>query len=174
LLHKSLLLTALATGNRGSEIAAFRREGYSLRLNGTLVLAVKPGFLYKNQTALKPPPAVTIRPLPRDTLCPVANLLQYMKISACSDGALFVHPDTRRPLNRGNISARVCALIREADPDGVPQLHDLRRAAVSLAWTRGLPTEDIVQSAFWSSSSVFVKRYLKHCTNVKCVALNTV
>jgi hypothetical protein len=132
-------------------MAAFHREGSSLRLNGTLVLAVNP--VSSTRTRQREAPTGGYDQTQGHSL-PAADPLPYIPISACSEDALFVHPDTRRPLNRDNISARVCALIRGADPDDVPQLHDLRRAAVSLAWTRGLATEDIAQSAFWSSSSV--------------------
>ena len=173
LLHKCLFLTALATGNRGAEMAAFSREGISHRQDGSIVLAVRPGFLYKNQSANRTPPSIVIRPLARNQLCPVSNLTQYLAKSATTQGHLFIHPVSKRPLNRGQISFRVCKLIKEADPSGIPQLHDLRRAAASIAWTRGVSTTQITQSAFWSNSNVFIKRYLKQCSAPQCVALGT-
>ena len=173
LLHKCLLLVALATGNRGSELAAFFREGLACLRDGSLRIAVKPGFLYKNQTATRTPPPVVVRPLPRNQLCPVTNLKQYLKLSLLNHGHLFIHPRTHRPLNRGQIALRICTLIEEADPTGIPRMHDLRRAAASLAWTRGVPTSQIIQSAFWARSDTFIKRYLRKCPNVRCVALGT-
>lgn len=173
LLHKCLLLTALATGNRGAELAAFSREGISYRQDGSVVISVRPGFLYKNQSADRTPPPIVIRPLTRNPLCPVANLTKYLATSSTTQGHLFIHPLTRRPLNRGQIAFRVCRLIKEADPSGIPQMHDLRRAAVSIAWTRGVSPAQIIQSAFWSNSNVFIKRYLKRCSAPKCVALGT-
>ena len=173
LLHKCLILVALATGNRGSELAALSREGLSTQQDGSLRIAVRPGFLYKNQTADRSPPPILIPPLPRNQLCPVANLTRYLAVSITTQGPLFIHPRTRRPLHRGQIALRVCTLIREADPAGIPQMHDLRRAAASIAWTRGVPPAQIVKSAFWARSDTFIKRYLRKCPNPKCIALGT-
>ena len=57
LLMKTLFLVALATGNRVSEIAAFTRVGSKI-LPGSkkAIIAVQPGFLYKNQTLDRSPP----------------------------------------------------------------------------------------------------------------------
>ena len=119
------------------------------------------------------PPPILLRPLPRNNLCPVANLTKYLAVSSTTQGPVFLHPNTGRPLNRGQIAVRVCKLIRGADPAGIPQMHDLRRAAASIAWTRGVPPSQIVKSAFWSSSNIFIKRYLKHCSAPNCIALGS-
>lgn len=174
LLHKCLILTALATGNRGAELAAFSREGISHRQDGSVVISVRPGFLYKNQSSDRTPPPIIIRPLARNQLCPVANLAKYLAKSSTTQGHLFIHPFTRRTLNRGQNAFRVCRLIKEADPSGIPQIHDLRWAAACIAWTRGVSPVQIIQSAFWSNSNVFIKRYLKHCSAPKCLALGTI
>lgn len=173
LLHKCLILIALATGNRGAELAALTREGICTLQDGSLKVAVTPGFLYKNQAEGRNPPPVLVAPLPRNQLCPVASLKHYLEMSKLSEGRLFIHPRSHRPLNRGQIALRVCTLIKEADPTGVPQMHDLRRAAASIAWTRGVPPSQIVKSAFWSRSDTFIKRYLRKCPNPKCIALGT-
>lgn len=173
LLERSLFLTALATGNRVSEIAALCRDGISDLADGSLSIPVRQGFLYKNQSARRTPPPVVLRPLPGDALCPVTALRAYLRASSSPAGALFVHPRSLSPLSRGHISVRVCRLIRQADPAGVPQMHDLRRAAASIAWTRGVPADQIVQRAFWSSSSVFIRRYLTTCPAPPCVALQS-
>ena len=49
LLPKCLLLVALATGNRVSEIAAFCREGLSYQRDGSLRIAIKQGFILKKK-----------------------------------------------------------------------------------------------------------------------------
>ena len=51
LLRKTVFLTALASGNRVSEIAALDVTGALGRDQSGLTLAVKPGFLFKNQMA---------------------------------------------------------------------------------------------------------------------------
>ena len=70
LLHKCILLIALATGNRGAELAAFSREGLSRLQNGSIRIAVRQGFLYKNQTADRTPPPVLVQPLPKKPTLP--------------------------------------------------------------------------------------------------------
>ena len=173
LLGKCLVLVALATGHRGAEIAAFQRTGFFTNRDGSVTVSLRPGFLFKNEAIDRRPPPVTVRPLSGSPLCPVSCLTEYLRRTQLRQGALFVHPTSRRPLNRGQIALRVCTLIRFADPSGVPQLHDLRRAAASIAWTRRLPMAAIVQRAFWRSSNVFVDRYLRECPAASCVALGT-
>ena len=173
ILHKCLILITLATGNRGSEIASFVREGLTPQQDGSLRIAVKQGFLYENQTIDRNPPPVVIQALPRNQLCPVANLKSYLELSTATQGHLFLHPLTELPLNRSHIAMRICTLIKEADPTGIPQMHDLRRAAASIAWTRGIPPAQIVKSAFWSRADTFIRRYLRKCPNVRCIALGT-
>jgi len=174
LLSKTLFLTALATGNRVSEIAAFSREGCTQRQDGSMVLAIRPGFLYKNQTAARTPPPVIVKPLGKNKLCPIRTLKQYLSVTDQSNGRLFIHPTTSRALSRGQISFRICKLIKQADPNGIPQMHDLRRAAASIAWSRGISPEQIVKNAFWSTAGLFIRRYLRDCKASKCVALNSI
>ena len=132
-------------GNRGAELAAFSREGLTHLQDGSIRIATRHSFLYKNQTADRAPPPVLVHPLPRNQLCPVANLDQYFKLSKNRQGLLFIHPKIGRTLSRGQIALRACSLIKEADPSGVPQMHDLRRAAASIAWTRGIPPAQIIK-----------------------------
>ena len=80
LLMKTLFLVALATGNRVSEIAAFTRVGSKI-LPGSkkAIIAVRPGFLYKNQTLDRSPPNIVIKALldqnlSPNRLCPVDSL----------------------------------------------------------------------------------------------------
>ena len=177
LLKKTLFLTCLATGNRGSEIAALLRSGASWRLDGSVIFPVKPGFLFKNESLKRAPPNVLITPLKTrhvGKLCPVKNLQQYLKASEGGTGdAVFLHPKTGRNLQRPSISLFITTLIEEACPGKFPRLQDLRKQAVSLAWTRGISPADIVAAVSWSSSNVFIKHYLnlKAKALLPCVAL---
>ena len=71
LLMKTLFLVALATGNRVSEIAAFTRVGSKI-LPGSkkAIIAVRHGFLYKNQTMDRSPPNIVIKALLDQDLTP--------------------------------------------------------------------------------------------------------
>ena len=87
LLMKTLFLVALASGNRVSKLAAFSRAGSKI-LPGSkkAILAVHPGFLYKNQTMDCTPPNIVISALLNPDksphrLCPVDALRHWLLIS---------------------------------------------------------------------------------------------
>ena len=75
---KALFLTALAAGNHCVELAHFSRRAL-VDADSSLTLGVMPRLLYKNQTAGRSPPPVTIL-LFRDNpaLCPVVALRTYI------------------------------------------------------------------------------------------------
>ena len=159
LLKKALFLTALATGNRVSEIGAMwlplRAENSQLRI------PVKPGFLYKNQRVGRSPPDIIIKSLPENrSLCPVTALNLYIGRDRRSSGPLFVNSKSKRPIKAPSVSSIICNLIEEADPGQMPKAHDLRKKAASLAWARGLKVQEITNRAFWSSSDVFISRQM--------------
>ena len=164
LLTKSIFLVALATGNRASELAAIDRHAVSFRQQElTLLLPVRPNFLFKNQTMNRSPPNIQISRFPdvEPELCPVTTLQAYLRRTREALGsALFVHPSTGRNLQRPSISLRITSFIADVCPGSLPRMHDVRKMAASLAWTRGVPPGDIVSSVFWSSSNVFIKHYL--------------
>ena len=134
-----------------------------------------PGFLFKNQRLNRSPPNIEIVPLETGPieLCPVNNLATYLKGSPPTRGKLFVNSRTNKPLHSSSISKLLCELINEADPGLIPQAHDVRRIATSIAWTRGLDPLEITKRTFWSSSNVFIERYLSARNKIVGVALNT-
>ena len=79
LLLKTLFLTALASGNRASELAATVRTGISLTYERA-VLPTEPGFLFKNQSTRNPkPPDITFPGIGQDNpLCPIESLRVYI------------------------------------------------------------------------------------------------
>ena len=177
LLKKTVFLIALASGNRVSELAALERAGIRFaRDDSEVLLVVRPGFLYKNQRLGRAPPNIVIKALgTSQKLCPVKSLKYYLEKQPGEEGPLFRNSRTGSALHPRSISRLLCEVIKEADPSSIPQGHDLRRQAVSLAWTRGLEPEEITSRVFWRSSSVFVKRYLSAPgSTLPCVALNTV
>lgn len=107
LLMKTLFLTALASGNRVSEIAAFSRVATTILPGANkAILAVRPGFLYKNQTIDNTPPNVVIKALfnPDKTphrLCPVDALRHWLDMTAdWNSDALFLNYKSKKPMNR--------------------------------------------------------------------------
>jgi hypothetical protein len=89
--------------------------------------------------------------------------------------ALFIHTRTGNRLRPSTISHLLCRLIDISQPGVVPRGHDVRKMATSLAWSRGLPVSEITDRAFWRSSNIFTRRYLKHLRTDpgQCVALGT-
>lgn len=167
LMMKTLFLIALATGNRVSELAAMSRGATTFSSDGSkVVIPVKPGFLYKNQTLYKTPPSIVIKALRNNDstphrLCPVAALKQWLRLSEpWSCDAIFMNPKTKKPMNSSAISSYLVRSINAASPRTFAKAHDLRKISASLAWVRGVPTHEITQNLFWTSASTFIKKYL--------------
>ena len=177
LFKKTLFLTALASGNRASELSAIRRDSINfLPGNKGVIMSVRPGFLYKNQRMDRTPPNITFPALEDfPPLCPVKCLKLYLERTEPVDRnpSLFLNPITNSNIQRPVLSLWLCRTIKEFCPESIPKAHDVRKQAASLAWVKGIPPNQIVEAAFWSSSSVFVDRYLNNqvSTNVPCVAL---
>lgn len=165
-LRKTLFLVALASGNRASELAAIERPCIAFSENKAKVtLPVRAGFLYKNQRPGHTPPNIQIRALMdgdrHHRLCPVINLRRWLLATRTENcQALFSNARTHRALLPSTLSKHICHLINVADPGRIPHGHDVRKVAASLAWTRGSPLSDIIEKGFWSSSHVFISRYL--------------
>ena len=159
-LEKTLFLTALASGNRVSELAALRADTVRFTEEG-VYLAVKPGFLYKNQKEGRTPPNIFIPSLPSDpALCPVRWLRRYVERFHKVSGSLFTNTRSGAALSAASIASLLCRTIDRADPGTLPRSHDIRRKATSLAWVWGVPPLEICRRGFWASSSAFIQRYL--------------
>ena len=183
--EKSLFLTALATANRASEIAALHCPSvtFSTRAN-KVTMPVKPGFLFKNQRPNRAPPNITMKILldsdgTPHPLCPVTSLKAWLAVRPASDSdKVFIDPKSKKPLNAARVSLWLCRIIKKADPKAIPKGHDIRKVATSLAWARGLNIQDLLDAAFWSKSNVFIEHYLHPpapdvVKRTTCVALNT-
>lgn len=172
-LLKTLFLVCLASGNRVSEIAALDRSSIRFRM-GRAEIPVRAGFLFKNQTLTRSPPNIIFPTLPEDpSLCPVQALKSYISLTSCKDhkGRVFLNPSSSSPLKPNNISFWLCKAIKALVPNALARAHDLRKFAHSLAWTRGVPMDEILRNAFWSSSNVFVSKYLSEVSvTTACVA----
>jgi integrase len=173
-LMKTLFLTALACGNRVSELAAIVRSGIIFLDNPTrVVLPVSPGFLFKNQRLNRAPPNIEALALGSPNLCPVVCIRELLRRPPGPGDRLFSNA-LGGALAAPAISRLLCEVIEKADPGSFPKGHDIRKVATSLAWTRGLSPQAIADRAFWRSSSVFVDRYLHERLPIRdCVALNT-
>jgi len=163
---KTIFLVALASGNRVSELAACVRTGSVISLNH-INLAVRSGFLFKNQSILKKPSAITFPAIDlKHPLCPGACLQLYLKETAHTDhkGYLFVHPSTGLPLKSGRLAYWLWKAIQlSARPVETFGAHDLRKLGHSVAWIRGTPLDEILKNGSWQSPNVFINNY---CTSL--------
>ena len=181
MLMKTLFLLALASGRRGSEIAALDRTTLVITPNLTsATIYTVPSFIFKNQTASHTPSALHITALQDHDgsphiHCPVEALSSYLQNTSDYNGnKIFINPKSGKALNAGRISFYICQLINIADPGKLPKGHDLRKVATSIAWTRGLSLDQITKHAFWKNPTVFIRHYLHALSDVpQCVALNT-
>ena len=171
LLAKTLFLTALASGNRVSELAAVTREGVQFR-NNYVTLPTKSNFLYKNQTATRTPPEIVFEGLPGSPVqCPVRALKTYLEATKDStETSVFLHPTTKKGLKGGRLSYWLRKSIELFVNDG--RAHDMRKVAFSAAFQHGTSLTDIIQHGFWSTPNPFLSKYctvLPKC-DIPCVA----
>ena len=161
-LFKTPFLVALASENRVSELAALDRAAVQF-LPNMAVIPVKQGCLFKNQTATRNLPNISFPTLPEDkSLCPVLTLKQYIHRTRNLPhrGSVFLNPGSDLPLTAGTLAYWMCKAISLLVPCSNVRAHNVRKFSFSLAWTRGLTLDAIVKNAFWSSSNVFIRKYL--------------
>ena len=167
LLMKTLFLSALASGNRVSELAAVIRQGLSLSHNRA-VLPTAPGFLLKNQSIRNPQAPVIEFPALKNghPLCPVRALQTYLtKTSDLHHSVyLFVNYKTGAPLKAGRLSYWLAKTIKLGDDAAIrPAGHYVRKFEFSVAWTRGVNAQKIMKNGFWHSPNITMNKYLSHC-----------
>ena len=160
----ALFVIAVATGNRASELANLDRTAIQFSPDNTSVtLTVLPSFIYKNQTASRTPPNIRIPALTDQSissLCPVAAIRFLLESFPSEKHNLFCNPQTKAVLTSSTLRFWLCKSINWLLPNTIPRAHDVRKNAHSMAWVRGVPLSDILKQGFWSSSSVFLRKYL--------------
>ena len=174
LLLKTLCLTALASGNRCSELAHLSRSAV-VDNNTRLTLPVIPRFLYKNQTQQRCPPPIIIPHLPGSTVCPVSTMRTFLRRSSDWEhhDFVFVNPSSHASLVAGRLNYWLVKAIATANEGGeVIRAHDMRKFAFSINWARQADLSHIIQHGFWGSAHPFLNHYLHRITpdTPPCVA----
>ena len=160
LLLKTLFLTALASGNRASELAAIIRNGLTTNLNKAF-LPTKPEFLFENQNINHPrPPDITFPGLGNNhSLCPVTAIKIYMSRTQNlpQEDSLFIHPKSSKPLTSGRLSYWLAKAISIGDQHVIhPAGHDTRKiGGHSIAHFRQIEPAEILKNGFWHSPNFF-------------------
>ena len=164
---KALILTALASGNRCSELAALKRVGIIIS-QGSITIPVHNTFLYKNQSLGRSPPPVRFPGIPNNALCPFEAVQNYITISDSlpHNDRLFVHPESGKPLTAGRLGYWLASAIKAIDGTIDARPHDFRKFAYSAHWARTNDIKEIIRHGFWSSSHPFIYHYLIKTPNV--------
>jgi hypothetical protein len=174
LLLKTLFLTALATGNRISELSNLTRIG--IKTSKTeMTIPLRPNFLYKNQKLGNSPPPITFPALGGPhPLCPVNAITTYIRLTQNQphNGRVFLHPSSGLPLTTSRLNYWLCKAISKGDNSMKVRAHDVRKFSHSLAWSRGLSLSEITRNGFWTAPNVFINKYLipTKQLSVSCVA----
>ena len=157
--QKALFLTAIASSNRASELAAIDRKAIAFRQH-SVVLPNKAGFLFKNQTQFHEPSLIEIPDLPSSKLCPVKALKDYLADTKnTKETSLFLHPVSGKSLNAGRLAYFLAKAIRWLVPDVKARGHDTRRISTTKAFCAGASASQIVAAGSWRSHNTFAKRY---------------
>ena len=162
LLLKTLCLTALASGNRCSELAHISRRAI-VDQGASMTLPLIPRFLYKNQTASRCPPPISFPAFPNSSVCPVETLRVFLRRSATWQHRdfLFINPVSHASLVAGRINYWLVQAILAADVgNSVVRAHDVRKFAYSVNWARRADMSHILKHGFWASAHPFLHNYL--------------
>ena len=162
LLLKTLCLTALASGNRCSELAHISRRAI-VDQGASITLPLIPRFLYKNQTASRCPPPISFPTFPNSSVCPVETLRVFLRRTATwhHRDFLFINPVSHASLVAGRINYWLVQAILAADVgNSVVRAHDVRKFAYSVNWARRADMSHILKHGFWASAHPFLHNYL--------------
>ncbi|KAK3885786.1 hypothetical protein Pcinc_010021 [Petrolisthes cinctipes] len=178
LFRKALILKALASGMKASQLHAFSRHSAwtVFATNDALVsLAPVPLFLAKNEREGHSLLPFTIPAWFEEglyhPLCPVAALRSYLhSTKAAPWDNLFVWPHSLSKCSRVHIAQELCRVIESADPGKCPKGHDVCKMAASLPFLRSHSLDTTRQGGQWSSASTFIRCYLAtQVDDVPCV-----
>ena len=186
---KTTFLLTMATARRVSEMHALSIDADHFRfskIDGSLTLRTKPGFLAKNQLPSRAPDSIKIPKLTnfcgndnfQRMLCPIRAIKIYLyrtKLVRKNRTRLFIPVIGDHDINKSSISRWVKFAIKSAYK-GIsstpcklfkPRAHELRALASSWAYLNSIPLEEVLQAAFWSNSNVFAVHYLRDFGNQK-------
>ena len=120
-------------------------------------------FLAKNEDPAKRRPPIHLWKLDSDNpLCPVSAIQSYLVITErIQEDALFIHPGTSTPPSIKGVTKRMVTLIRQANPESFPIVHDIRKYAKTLAFLGDATLEEVAKCTGWRSIQVYLCHYKK-------------
>ena len=176
LTQKVLFLIALATAKHVGELQAL--SSVVTFVHGDACLSYVPQFVAKSESLTRSIPRSSLVKSLSDfaagldddlLLCPVRALRIYLdRLSSLSPlrHRLFVSPRRpTRPLSKNAVSFFLRDVITSAGASrpevGRVRAHDIRGVSTSVAFHRNWSVSAVLESATWSSSSVFSSFYLR-------------
>ena len=196
LAQKLVLLLALATGKRRSELQALStRIEWVNGEHSAVILHPDPAFVSKTHISSRALTAITITSLDSVVsqddddeclLCPVRTLSHYLERTkqyrSTNQKRLII--SHQRGLEKDISMQTVSAYIKdhiisahvEQDPGSVGSLsvkaHSVRNIATSLKAVKKLSMEDLLRAGAWTTPSVFISHYVKSFTTDKLSKLS--
>ena len=109
-----------------------------------------------------------------DPLCPVLTLKSYLdRTSNVKTGGLFIDHKKQTALSITQIRKRMLSLIRAANPDSFPKVHDIRKYATTLAFLNDAQFHELSAFTGWSSIRVFINHYRRELEDIRHTVVAT-
>ena len=150
---KTTILLALTSSARAHELAALHLDYVSQKENGWEFVIPKH---VKNSGPNHPARKIYLPSLPEhQNICVIESLKQYVNRTA----------RIRKYQRSQTVSRWIRTVLSNAGIDAQYTGHSTRAAATSMAADSGVPLEDIIAAADWSSATTFERFYHKAISN---------
>ena len=163
LTYKLVMLLAILTGQRCQTLHLLKIPHIQITNDACVFYIVD---LVKQSKPGKHIPPITLQAYTKDrSLCVVTCLRRYLEVTQSlrhsSDDGLFIsYLKPHKTVTRETLSRWLKSVLRDAGIDvSIYGAHSTRAASTSVVCARGLPIEDIMRSAGWSSDRTFAKFY---------------
>ena len=161
---KLVMLLALVTGQRIQTLQALDLNCiHKVKSEWVFTFDVNLKHMRQNKTAF----SVSLRPYPADRrLCVLTYLNEYVrrteKLRKTESRLLVSFVKPHKKVSRDTIARWLCCVLQRAGVDTSQyRAHSTRAASTSHAASRGVPTDEIMRMAGWSSADTFQKYYKK-------------
>ena len=167
---KTTILLPLTSSARAHELAALHLDYVSQKENGWEFVIPKH---VKNYRPNHPARKIYLPSLPENQkICVIESLKQYVNRTAriCKAQYLLVsYTSPHSAIGSQAVSRWIRTVLSNAGIDAQYTGHSTRAAATSMAADSGVPLEDIIAAADWSSATTFERFYHKAISKDKFV-----
>ena len=169
---KTIFLLALSSARRVSELHAISVDSMIWPTQGGVIASFKPGFLAKNETSKFSASPISLASIPMGSpshlSCPVRALKWYLKktelVRSSQDQLFLCTKAPYSPAKKNTLAGWVVEAIQKSlaikDPSAKPRAHSVRSVSSTIAFSRGVSLEDIMETVCWKSKSTFITKYM--------------